>query len=312
VIERLKSKRIGVLLGGPSGEREVSLQTGKAIVEALTGLGYDVVTIDAGADLVERLSAERVDVAFNALHGRWGEDGCVQGLLEWLRIPYTGAGVLASALSMDKVAAKGLFRQAGLPLAEDRVLSATQARSMTGAEQLGLPLPVVVKPSREGSSLGVTIVRKDAALGPALSAAADFEAPVLVETFLPGGEFQVGVLDHQALGVIEIVPTREFYDYEAKYADGAGTEYVYPARLDEAKRDEVAAVGLAAYEAIGGEGYARVDTIVDPRDGRVALLEVNTLPGMTGHSLMPMIARGEGIEFPELCERILDLARLKA
>ena len=311
MIERLEDKRVGVLLGGPSGEREVSLETGKAVAEALAGRGYTVIEIDAGTDLVQRLVAEQIDLVFNALHGRWGEDGCVQGLLEWLRIPYTGAGVLASALSMDKVSAKGLFRQAGLPLAEDRVLSPAQASRVSTAAELGLSLPVVVKPSREGSSLGVTIVREEAALGSALEAAAGFEAPVLVEAFCEGGEFQVGILDQQALGVIEIVPAREFYDYEAKYADGAGTEYIYPARLDQAKGAEVAGVGLRAYQALGCEGYARVDTIVGP-DGRVVLLEVNTLPGMTGHSLMPMIAKGEGIPFDGLCERILELARLKA
>ncbi|NOZ85630.1 MAG: D-alanine--D-alanine ligase [Deltaproteobacteria bacterium] len=304
----LKEKLIGVLAGGPSGERDVSLATGRAVADALESLGYRLIEIDPGPDVAEKLLHEGVDLVFNALHGRWGEDGCLQGVLEWLKIPYTGSGVLSSALAMDKVAAKRVFRQAGLPVPMERVVKPGDASSID-PDSIDLQLPLVVKPAREGSSLGVTVVRERKELRSAIDDAASFGGDVLVEEFIPGGEFSVGILNDEALGVIEIVPSKSFYDYEAKYADDAGTDYVYPARLPQRTRDLVAQMGLAAFRALKCEGYARVDFLVQGE--KAVLLEVNTLPGMTGHSLLPMIAKGEGIGFPKLCEKILESARLK-
>ncbi|HUU00394.1 MAG TPA: D-alanine--D-alanine ligase [Myxococcota bacterium] len=306
----MKTKHIGMLMGGHNAEHEVSLKTGAALEAALVARGYRVSTIDVDVDLPAVLMSRGIEVAFVALHGRWGEDGCVQGLLEAMRIPYTGSGVLASALSMDKVFAKRIFSAAGLPLAEDLVVARTDLDDFTAA-RLPFDLPAVIKPSREGSSVGVSIVHDAAALRGALDEARRFAGEVLIERYLPGREIQVGVLDDRALGAIEIKPAEEFYDYRAKYQSGGSTHYIFPAPLSEEQTSQVCRLGLAAHRSLGCCGVSRVDTILGP-DGRFVLLEVNTIPGMTEASLIPKIARGVGISFEDLAERLLLGAALKA
>ena len=302
-IEELKGKQIGVLMGGLSAEREVSLQSGAAVLAALVSQGYRAVGIDVGRDLPERLRAEAVEVAFIALHGRLGEDGSVQGLLEVMGIPYTGSGVLASALAIDKVSSKVVFGAAGLTLAPYQVLR--RGEELT----LDFPLPVVVKPSREGSSVGVSIVRDAERMPAALDEAFGYDDAILVERFIAGAEVQVGILDGRALGAIEIVPKNEFYDFEAKYTAGMA-EHILPARLPAEVYAAVLRAGELAHAALGCDCYSRVDFLVTDA-GDCCLLEVNTLPGMTDLSLLPEIARGAGIGFAELVERILLSASLK-
>jgi len=302
-------KKVAVLYGGRSSEREVSLKTGKACADALAAKGYDVTLVDVGLDLPERLRAARIDVAFNALHGRWGEDGCVQGLLEAMAIPYTGSGVLASALGMDKVVSKAMFARAGLALIEYRVFPQAQAGAI-GPADLPFGIPCVVKPAGEGSSVGVHLVRDPAKLHAACLDAATFKGDVIVERYLKGVEVNVAVLDGKALGAIEIEPANDFYDYAAKYTAGT-TRYHYPARIPEAHVKRVMAAAEQAHRGLGCAGVTRVDFIVAP-DGTPYILEINTLPGMTATSLVPKIAAGLGISFPDLCERILEGAALKA
>jgi len=306
----LKTKRIAVLMGGLSAERDVSLRTGAAVSKALRSFGYDVVDIDVGKDLAARLVAEKVDVAWIALHGRYGEDGCVQGLLESLFIPYTGSGVLASAMGMEKVYAKQVFTVHGIPTPPYKVFTeAEAARAAVGS--LPFPFPVVVKPSREGSSVGVHVCKTKEAYLAAVDDASKYAGFLLVEQFIKGREVQGAVLDDEALGVIEVVVAREFYDQEAKYKAGSGTQYLFPAPLPADQYARVNEVCLAVHKALGCKGASRSDVIATP-SGEVFVLEINTLPGMTETSLLPKIAGGRGIDFPTLCERILLGASLKA
>jgi D-alanine-D-alanine ligase len=308
--DELKRKRVGVLFGGMSSEREVSLRTGAAVSKALRGLGYDVVDIDVGKDLPARLAAEKVEVAFIALHGRYGEDGCVQGLLECMFIPYTGSGVMASSLGMDKVFAKQVFIAHGIPTPPYRAFrSGDEARA--AVDSLPFGFPVVVKPSREGSSVGVSICKTRDEYLTAVEAASKLAGSILVEQFIKGREVQGGVLDNEALGVIEVVSAREFYDYQAKYQSGGTTQYLFPAPLPPDQYERVNQVCLAAHRALECSGGSRSDVILLP-SGEVFLLEINTLPGMTESSLLPKIAAGRGIDFPGLCERLLQGACLKA
>ena len=302
-IEELRKKRIGVLMGGLSAEREVSLSSGAAVLAALGSQGYDAVGIDVGRDLPARLVAEGIEIAFIALHGRFGEDGSVQGVLEMMAIPYTGSGVLASALAIDKIYSKVMFRSAGLTVAPYQVLRRGEQL------QLAFPLPVVVKPSREGSSVGVSIVKEAQFMAAALEDAFSYDSEILVERFIDGREVQVGILDGRALGAIEIVPKGEFYDFEAKYTAGMA-EHILPARLPAAVYADVLKAGELAHAALGCDCYSRVDFLVTEK-GECYLLEVNTLPGMTDLSLLPEIARGAGIGFAELAERVLLAASLK-
>ena len=306
-LEELKTKRIGVLLGGLSAERDVSLNTGDAVVKALTGRGYDVRRIDVGKDIAQRLAAEGVDVAFIALHGRWGEDGSIQGLLESMFIPYTGSGVLASAAGMDKVFSKRIFEIEGIPMAP---YVAFEKGTTPSASAIPFALPWVIKPSREGSSVGVHIVRDAGEVAVAAADASKYAGVVLVEKYVKGREINVGVLFGQALGAIEIVPSREFYDYTAKYTAGM-TQYHYPAPVSPDVYAEALALGASAYRALGCDGAARTDLILG-EDGEFIVLEVNSLPGMTATSLLPKMAAGNNIDFPTLCERLLCGASLKA
>jgi D-alanine-D-alanine ligase len=304
--EDLKRKKIGVLMGGLSAEREVSLKSGTAVHKALLDRGYDAVAIDVTRDVARVLVEESVETAFICLHGRFGEDGAVQGMLELMGIPYTGSGVLSSGLAMNKIFAKTIFASAGLTVAPYRVLRRDEDAETALS---GFPLPVVVKPSQEGSSVGVSIVKEDSEIGPALKEAFRYDAEILVEQFIKGREIQVGVLDNTALGAIEIVPKNEFYDFEAKYTDGMA-QHILPAPLPEDLYRKVLAEGEKAHLCLGCSGYSRVDFLVTDQ-GSCYLLEVNTLPGMTALSLLPEIAGGAGISFEELVERILSSASLK-
>jgi len=305
-----KGKRIGVLVGGLSAERDVSLNTGKGVHAALLERGYDAVALDwhAGNDLAALLRDARVDVVWNALHGTYGEDGAVQGFLEILRIPYTGSGVLASAVAMDKVLSKRAFDHAGLGTAPWQLVApdADGAAVRRAAAAYGYPL--VVKPSREGSSVGVTIVHDESELDGAIALARRHHGETLLEKFVPGQEVDVAVLGGAVLGTVEIKPAKEFYDYEAKYLRN-DTTYLVPAPLPPAADAEVRRVALAAYHLLGCAGYARVDARVTS-DGGVFLLEVNTLPGMTATSLLPKIAKHAGVAYAEVVERVLDDAAL--
>ncbi len=308
--EELRRKRVGVLMGGLSVEREVSLRTGAAVASALKSLGYQVVEVDAQRDLAARLVQERLDLAFIALHGRYGEDGTVQGLLESMFIPYTGSGVLASSVGMEKVFAKQIFAAHGIPTPRD-VAFRDGKTACAAAAKLPFEFPVVIKPSREGSSVGVHICRTPEQFQQAALDASRYAGLVMVEQYIKGREVQGAVLDDEALGAIEIIPAREFYDYQAKYVPESGTRYVFPAPLPEKQYARVNQVCLEAHRALGCSGATRSDVIVSP-DGEVFLLELNTLPGMTATSLLPKIAAGRGMDFPTLCERLLLGASLKA
>lgn len=305
-----KDKRVAVLYGGPSSERAISLVTGQAIFDALRERGYDAFLIDVGPDVAERLRAERADVAFIGLHGRLGEDGCIQGLLETLRIPYTGSGVLASAMAMNKDVTKQMLAARGIPTPMSRFFPGREALGARAAE-LPFDFPLVVKPVSEGSSVGVSLVKEAAGLAPALEAAASYGAGVLAEAYVRGMEVHVALLDDEPLGAIQVIPAAEFYDYEAKYESGGKTRYVFPAPLEPSLEARVLETARRAHLALGCAGYGRVDTIVDTETGEVWVIEVNTLPGMTPSSLVPKVAAGRGIGFAELCERILRTAALE-
>ncbi len=302
----MKSKKIGVLLGGLSAEREVSLKSGAAVHKALLARGYNAVTIDVGRDLAAVLLTEKIEIAFVCLHGRYGEDGSVQGLLELLAIPYTGSGVLASALAMDKVFAKKIFAASGLTIAPYVVFKKGALPAVT---QLPFAFPVVVKPSREGSSVGVSIVKSVEELPHAIEVAFRYDSEILVEKYVKGREIQVGILAEKGIGAIEIVPKNEFYDFEAKYTDGMAT-HIMPAPLPSDQYDALLRLGEEAHAALGCSGYSRVDFIVTA-EKEAYLLEVNTLPGMTALSLLPEIAQHSGICFEELVELIVKSASLK-
>ncbi|HXI56024.1 MAG TPA: D-alanine--D-alanine ligase [Polyangia bacterium] len=302
-------RKIGVLLGGLSGERDVSIRSGEAIVAALVERGHDAVPVFVDRDIDLVLRQMRIDVAFLALHGRYGEDGCIQGLLEVLGIPYTGSGVLASALAMNKAKTKEILRLHNLPTAPGYVIAADSGEDLIESHG-SFGFPVVVKPSGEGSSLGVTVARDEMELESAVEEAIRFDDDVLVERFVEGKEISVGVLDGKVLGAVEIVPRRGFYDFQNKYTAGR-SDYYFPARLSPERYRSVLRLGTLAFEALGCEGAARVDLIVSER-GNEIILEVNTLPGMTPTSLMPKIAHGAGLSFEDLVEEVLKGARLRA
>lgn len=309
------AKRVGVLMGGLSAERDVSVRSGLAVYQALQEMGYNSVLIDVGKDIVNVLKKEKVKVAFLALHGGLGENGSIQGMLEVLNIPYTGSGVLASAVAMDKEASKKIFTFHGLKVAPYIALARPKKgkaakRSGAGAPDVALPLPWVVKPSAEGSSIGVRIVRDGSALEGALEETFKLGGRALIEQFIEGREVHIGILGDTVLGGVEVRPTVEFYNYEAKYTSGL-TEYILPPQLEEAEYERAMETALRAHQAIGCSGATRVDLIID-REGAPWVLEVNTLPGMTGTSLLPKIAASTGMDFKGLIEEILKLAVKKA
>lgn len=305
----MQSRKIGVLLGGLSSEREVSLRSGEAVIEALTGRGHDVVPIYVDRDVDVALRQERIDVAFVALHGRWGEDGCIQGLLETLGIPYTGSDVLASALAMHKGKAKELFRLHNLPTPAYYTMTVADALDIPGVHG-DFGFPCVVKPIREGSSVGVAICQSLDELVPAIEKALCFDDEILVERFITGKEVSVAILEGRAIGAVEIAPRAGFYDYGNKYTRGA-TDYFVPPRLSPERYRGVLAQALRAHSALGCRGATRVDMMVSD-SGNEFVLEVNTVPGLTPTSLLPKIAEAAGISFGELCEVMLDGAGLSS
>ncbi|MCW5835457.1 MAG: D-alanine--D-alanine ligase [Labilithrix sp.] len=307
----MSKRRVGVLMGGTSAEREISLRTGEGVAEALESRGHDVVRVvlGAGKPADQALREASVDVAFLALHGRLGEDGCVQGMLEMMGIPYTGSSVLGSALAMDKLKAKEMFRLHNVPTPPYYV--ATEADLLDLEELHGsFGFPVIVKPRGEGSSVGLTMANDVDALRAGLESALDHDRFALVERFVKATEVHVGILDGRVLGAIEVVPKQGLYDYSAKYTPGA-TEYILPPRIAPTRTRGVMNLAERAARALGVTGACRVDLLVTEGENEY-VLEVNTLPGMTPTSLLPKIAAHAGLDYASLCEAILEGATLHA
>ncbi len=306
-----KNNRIGVIAGGPSRESEVSRRTGDAVVRALKSLGYEAILLEYDpSHLTEQLKAATIDVVFIALHGQYGEDGTIQGALELLGMPYTGSGVLSSAVTMDKIMSCRLFRAAGLRMADSHPYFLSDGIPFAVkdiAERL--TLPVVLKPAREGSTIGIEIVRDAAALPGALERVFSIESRILAETYLGGEEFTVSVLDGKALPVIQICPHSGAYDYYSKYTRGA-TEYLVPAPIPETLASEMAEMAVRGYRAAECAGAVRFDFRTDAA-GTPYLLEANSIPGMTETSLVPKAAKAAGMDFPHLCEAILQGASVR-
>jgi len=301
-IRRFANAKVGVLLGGLSKEREISIKTGTAIADALAERGYQVETLDVSRDICTQLTEKTIEVAFIALHGRWGEDGTIQGLLEILQIPYTGSGVTASAIAMDKIISKRLFIDAGLPTPPFTALQ----ESIPNPPR---PLPLVVKPASEGSTIGVTIVRTLETWQKALDEAFELDQRILVEDFIDGKEITASILNGNPLPLIHIEPKEGFYDYTSKYTPGK-TLYHVPASLDPDTENLLKELAVKAYKTLECSGCARVDMILSEETGPT-VLEVNTIPGMTPTSLVPKAAQAVGMSFGELAEAILNGASLK-
>jgi D-alanine-D-alanine ligase len=301
----MKFGKVAVLLGGRSAEREVSLKSGGMVLDALRARGVDAHAFDTKERDVAALVKERFERAFIALHGRFGEDGTMQGVLEWLRIPYTGSGVLASALAMDKLRTKRIWQAERLPTAPYAVLT-KDSDFKAVARRLGVPL--FVKPASEGSSVGMTKVKRAADLEEAFALAVNYDSVVIAEKFVDGPELTAAILGEEALPIIRIETPREFYDYEAKYVAN-DTRYLIPCGVSKTKERELQALCLKAFRALGCTGWGRVDLMLS-RQGRPYLLEVNTSPGMTDHSLVPMAARAVGISYQELCVKVLECAHV--
>jgi D-alanine-D-alanine ligase len=297
--------KVAVLYGGKSAEREVSLKSGSMVLAALRKKGVDAHSFDPKDRDLQDLVRERFARVFIALHGRFGEDGTVQGVLEWLGIPYTGSGVLASALAMDKLRTKRLWAAEGLPTAAYAVLD--QETNLAGvAKRLGTPL--FVKPANEGSSVGMSKVREAADLEEAYALAVNYDPVVIAEKVIDGPELTAAILGERVLPIIRIETPREFYDYEAKYISD-DTRYLIPCGLAAKKEEQLQALCLNAFRVLGCRGWGRVDLMLDKR-GRPYLLEINTSPGMTDHSLVPMAARTVGLSYEDLCVKILEGARV--
>ncbi len=293
--------RVAVMLGGLSSEREVSLDTGAAVLQALQAQDVDAHAWDPAEKTMAQFADAHFDRVWVALHGPGGEDGALQGALQWLEIPYTGSGVIASALAMDKVRSKHLFRACGIPTPDYAVIR-SHADASLAVEQLGFPL--IIKPSGQGSSVGMSKIFERADLNDAVSLALHYDETALLETCITGAEFTVAVLQGRALPSIRIVTPRVFYDYRAKY-ESDRTEYICPGTADDAEERRYAELAMEAFSELGCSGWGRVDFMADD-DGQPLVLEVNTVPGMTSHSLVPMAAKEDGIDFDELCWRILE------
>ena len=295
-------------MGGISAEREISLRSGTAIYSALKGSGYNAVAIDVGPDICNVLNREEIEVVFLALHGGQGENGSIQGMLEVLGIPYTGSGVLASALAMDKEASKKIFLYHNIPVPPFVVLSKEQITKSSSfvsrpSSLVEFTLPWVVKPATEGSSVGVSIVRDETSLEQALETSYSYGARVIIEKYIAGKEVHIGILNGRVLGGVEVRPSLEFYNYEAKYTAGR-TEYVLPPEIDSKAYESAKAAAISAHIALGCKGATRVDLRVDT-EGNPYVLEVNTIPGMTEMSLLPKIASLAGFDFPALIGEII-------
>ena len=303
--------KVAVLYGGISAEREVSLSSGRQVILALQSLGYEVTPIEVGPDLRQTIAAltPAPDIVFNALHGRFGEDGAIQGVLDWLGIPYTHSGVRASAVAMNKAAAKAIFAAAGLPVAPGGLMDVA---GLIDADPM--PLPYVIKPVNEGSSVGVEIIRAGDNRRAAVASGWRFGSQAMVEEFIPGRELTVAVMGDRALAVTEIASENQFYDYEAKYADG-GSRHIIPAPVHPQVYAQALDVALAAHKALGCRGATRSDFRYDDtagEPGRLVLLEVNTQPGLTPTSLLPEQAAHIGYSFPQLCAWMVENATCRA
>ncbi len=301
-----KFGKVAVLLGGESAEREISLLSGQAVIDGLTAMGLDVVAFDPKEQELTNLKTMKIDRVWNALHGRGGEDGRVQAVLETLNIAYTGSGILGCAIAMDKWRSKMIWKAMGLPVAAHVLVKSDMAINEVNLRNLIAKLgPVVfVKPSHEGSSVGMSKVQSVEALGKAIALARQYDDEVLVESFIQGREYTVSILNGRALPSISMVTPRDFYDYEAKYRS-SDTEYHCPSGLDKDAEDQIGELALNAFDALGCSGWGRVDFILDEHSGRFILLEANTVPGMTQSSLVPKAAKQVGINFNELTLEIL-------
>ncbi len=296
--------KIAVLMGGTSAERAVSLKSGQAVYTALQQSGADVIAIDVQAHAIEQLTNVDFDVAFIALHGRGGEDGTIQGVLEWLNKPYTGSGVMASALAMDKWRTKLIWQAAGLPTPKAFLLNENSDWSQLIAE---LNADAIVKPAREGSSIGMRKVHTAEELQNSFDFAREYDGLVLAESWVKGAEFTVAIVDGKALPAIQLKTSHAFYDYDAKY-QANDTQYLLPCGLSAEKEQELQQLALKAFDVIGGQGWGRIDVMQDQNE-QFWLLEANTSPGMTDHSLVPMAAAAVGMRFPELVVHLLTEAR---
>jgi D-alanine-D-alanine ligase len=297
-------KKVALVVGGMGSEREVSLKTGKAFATALTKLGYSFVQIDAGPDFAQKMAQQKdIDCALLALHGKYGEDGTVQGILEYLKIPYTGSGVLASALAMNKIQTKKIIRFMGVPTADFQEVDLSKTRLED--IQIEFDFPVVVKPTREGSTVGISIVENRKDLKAALEQAAKLDGLILIEKFIKGMEVTVPIWFGKALPIIEIVPKGGFYDYEHKYTAG-GSEHIIPARLPDSIRELCERYAVETFNAVDCRQYARVDIMIE--NNRPYVLEINTLPGCTEFSLFPESAAKAGISFEKVIERLVETA----
>jgi D-alanine-D-alanine ligase len=303
--------KVGVLYGGRSSEREVSIMSGSGVLKALQDKGIDAHAFDPAERSLADLAEQKFDRVFIALHGRYGEDGSLQGALEQLGIPYTGSGVMACAVAMDKITTKKIWLQHGLPTPNYAVLEADTDLAQVAAT-LGLPL--IVKPPHEGSTIGITKVNQAGELQAAYELAAGFDEEVLAEEFVTGRELTITVLGRgkqaRALPIVEIVAPQGNYDYQNKYFTD-DTQYFCPAQIDESTAADIARIAVGAFNAIGCEGWGRVDVLLRASDNKPFLLEANTSPGMTSHSLVPMAARAVGMSYEDLCVEILRTARLK-
>jgi D-alanine-D-alanine ligase len=296
----LKTKKIGVLLGGRSSERDISLKSGNAVLQGLKRSGYKAIAIDASKNLIDTLKKEKIQVAFIALHGRWGEDGTVQGLLEMMGIPYTGSGVLGSSMAIDKAVMKLIFAAARIPTPKYTLIY--------NGEGASFPLPYVVKPANEGSSVGISVVKKKQEAPAALKEALKYDTKLLIEEFVKGQEITVAVINNTALPVIEVRPKSGFYNFEAKYEKGK-TEYIVPAEISSAMAKKASDIALTVYTTFNLSGSARIDMLI--KDKTPLVIDINTSPGMTETSLVPKAWACAGRTFDELVEEILLEAALK-
>lgn len=296
--------RIGVLLGGSSTERDISIKSGKAVYEALVSLGLDAVMVDITGENTagDQITKENIKVAFIALHGRFGEDGTLQAILESMNIPYTGSGVLASQLAMDKIVSRAIFEKKNLNVPKYKVLK----KKIFSPDIDHLMFPIVAKPATHGSSIGLSIANNKKELNKAIETAFEYDTRVILEEYIPGKEITVGILDDEPLPVIQISPKRQFFDYTAKYTSGL-TEYIVPAKLPPVVSRNAQEAGISAHKALGCKSFSRVDMILDGNN-RCVVLEVNTIPGLTAISLLPKAAACIGIDFPTLCLKIVESA----
>jgi len=309
----LTNKKIGVLMGGISAEREVSLRSGNAVFKALKNLGYDVVAMDVSLDVCEALRKKHIEIAFIVLHGGWGEDGSIQGLLEVMGIPYTGSDVLASALAMNKEASKKVFLYHNIPVPPFKVVKSSEfgvqssekfkLKTQNSKLKTVFDMPWVVKPVSEGSSVGVSIAKNEGELRAAIENGFLYGKKIIIEKYIEGKEVHIGILGSRVLGGVEVRPSLEFYSYEAKYTAGL-TEYILPPEVDDATYKKAKDVALSAHEALDCRGATRVDLRID-NAGNPYVLEVNTIPGMTETSLLPKIAKTTGLDFSMLVEEVL-------